>query len=338
MKRKAGKGNVGKKRASHSLTRRNLRVILRTGAITLGAALLVFLTLFLTRPKMLWYVDENYSAAWNRLLAENPPPLKRFEVISRPENGDFPKRRYGFVISRQGPEGESISGTPVVVYQELSRSREYQGWRVLALDPWMVYRMHYNPAPGRSFLDNSNARGSLLLAGADSNALQAWLCQLLQERPGVFTTGADAWEQKRLFLARDYPFQSGAFSYSWVQVWPLLTRDETAWLYAPLSQARALPRYRAGQLLSSRFPEPAEWTRFGLQADILWAKMYGAKKQQEKLAPLDQWLNDPEIQTSIANALSWIPSHQLSKAYDTISTEAREEWLRSSFIWQVSGE
>ena len=335
MKRKTGKGKVAKKRAAKSLTRRDMRVILRTGAIILGAALAVFLVLFFTRPKMLWYVDENYSAAWNRLISEKTPPLGRFEVISRPENDDFPKKRYGFTISRQGPEGESVPGTPVVVYQGLSRSREYEGWRVLAVDPWMVYRMHFNPVPRRSFLNNNNERGSLLLAGADTAALQAWLCQVLQESPGVFTPGEEVWEQKRFLLTRDYPFQSGAFSYSWIQVWPLLTRDERAWLYAPLSQARALPPYRAGQLLSSRFPEPAEWTRFGLHADLLWAKMHGSERQQKKLAAVEQWLNSPDVQTSIANAVSWIPAHQSGIPYNTISSEAREEWLRSSFIWQV---
>ena len=101
--------------------------VLLFAALAAGAGLLVLLTVFLTRPKMLWYVDEEFSAAWRRVLQENPPPLKRFEIIPRQEPGgkdydgeeDFPRGRFGFIVSKKGPQGELVPDTPVTVYNNL---------------------------------------------------------------------------------------------------------------------------------------------------------------------------------------------------------------------------
>jgi len=344
MKRK---GKAGKKIiASKSLTRRDFKRILYAGAAVLGIGLIVFLAIFLTRPKLLWYVDENYSAAWNRILKEKAPPLLRAEIVSRRGNDPFPQGRFGFLISRNGPEGEYVEGTPVALYHDLSRSRKYQDWLVLALDPWMVFRKHQDPEPGRSFLDNRNDRGSILLAGADKGAVQAWLCQLMQEKPGVFVTENDLWADRASALARDYPFQNGAFSYSWVQVWPLLFRSEVASIYAPFSQARALPPQRVGLLDATRFPEPEGWNRYGLQADILWAKTYNAERyrwwtlrfQRKGFAATEEWLKDPKVQTLIANTIEWLPAHPSGIPYNILSYETQAAWLRSSFIWQGAND
>jgi len=322
------------KNATKGLTRRDFRRILFVGAVALGVIFVVSLIVFLTRPKLLWYVDEDYSAAWNRILSDRSPPFLRSEVISRQNNDPFPNGRFGFLISRTGPEGELFDDTPVALYPDLSRSREFDGWLVLALDPWMVFRKHQDPEPGRSFLDIENERGSILLAGSDKGAVQAWLCQLLQEQPGVFVTGNGLWQEKGQALVRDHPFQNGAFAYSWVQVWPLLFRSGVASIYAPLSQARALPPYRGGLLDATRFPEPEGWNRYGLQADILWAKVYGDEKRRKKLAATEKWLKDPKIQTVIANTIEWIPAHPSGVPYNTVSWESQMAWLRSSFIWQ----
>jgi hypothetical protein len=300
----------------------------------MGVAVVVGLAVFLTRPKLLWYVDEDYTAAWNRIIRERTPPFIRAEVVARNDNAPFPQGRFGFIITRSGPEGERIEDAPIALYRDLSRNREYDGWTVLALDPWMVFRKHQDPEPGRSFLEIANERGSILLAGTDQVAVEAWLCQLLQEEPGIFTPGIALWQEKGHALVREYPFQNGAFTYSWVQVWPLLFRGGAASIYAPLSQARALPPYRAGLLDATRFPEPEHWNRYGLQADILWAKMYGDGRQQKKLAATERWLKDPKIQTYIANTLEWIPAHPSGVPYNTVSWESQMAWLRSSFIWQ----
>jgi hypothetical protein len=308
--------------------------MLYVGAAALGAVLVVALAVFFTRPKLLWYVDEDYTAAWNRIIRERTPPYLRAEVVARENDSPFPKGRFGFMVTRGGPEGERIADAPVALYRDLSRSREYDGWMVLALDPWMVFRKHQDPEPGRSFLEIANERGTILIPGNDQVAVQAWLCQLLQEEPGVFIQGSDRWQEKGQALVREYPFQNGAFTYSWIQVWPLLFRGEVASIYAPLSQARALPPYRAGLLDATRFPEPEHWNRYGLQADILWAKIYGNNRQQKKLAATEKWLKDPKVQKYIADTIQWIPAHPSADAYNTVSWETQMAWLRSSFIWQ----
>jgi hypothetical protein len=336
MKNKPGSSGKKGKNTVSGLSKRGFRIWLRRGAIAGGLLLAGIVVFFIFRPKLLWYVDEDYTAAWNRILQQSPPPFSRFEVKPLPPGGlaDFPKGRFGYIISRKGPQGERSPETPVMQYRDLSRSREYQGWMVLALDPWMVFRKHQDPEPQRSFIDSANDRGSLLLAGADSAAVRAWLCQLLQEKPGVFSPGKETWEALRQSLVREYPFQSGAFTYSWVQVWPLLLRSETAWLYAPLSQARALPPYRMGLLDATRFPEPAGWNQYGMQADILWAVSRGSEKQRKKIAVVDAWLRSAVTQTMIANEIEWIPAHPSGTPYNTVSWETHMAWLRSSYIWQ----
>jgi len=327
---KAGK----RENASKSLTRREFRRLLFIGSAALGLALLVFLTLFFTRPKLLWYVDEEYSAAWNRILRQSSPPFTRYEVVSRGGGKTFPKGRFGYMISTSGPRGERAEGVPVEIYRDLSRTRAYQDCFVLAVNPWMVFRKHQDPEPDRSFLDNGNERGNILLAGANEDAVQAWLCQLLQERPGGFVRGEAVWKEKASTLVRDYPFQSGALTYTWVQVWPLVFRTGQVSLYAPLSQARALPPYRMGLLDATPFPEPENWDRYGIQADLLWARRHGTEKQIKKLDDTEKWLKSPRTQTVIANALTWIPAHPSGTPYNTISWESQTAWLRSSYIWQ----
>jgi len=329
------------------LTKRGLKRILMYAGGALGFALLVSLVLFLTRPKLVWFVDAEYSAAWNRILREKFPRSMRYEVMPNTGNNAFPDGRFGFTVSRNGPEGEPAQDAPVVFYRDLSRTREYNNWITLALDPWMVFRKHQDPEPARSFLNNSNERGTLLLAGLDQKAVNAWLSQVMQVRPGIFVN-VD-WNDKGQSLTRDYPFQSGAFTYSWVQVWPMLFRSEVSYLYAPFSQARALPPYRSGLLDATLFPEPPEWDRYGMQADILWArrenidgilkkiiaKIYGLERS---LHNSENWLKDPNTQTFIANTIEWIPAHPSGVPYNTISWETQMAWLRSSYIWQGAND
>ena len=323
-----------KKNAAKGLTKRGLKRSVIIASAAAGGVLLVVLALYLGRPKLLWYVDEEYTAAWNRVLNAGRPPFSRHQVVSRPANALFPAGRFGFIVTRCGPAGERAEGAPVALYRDLARTRVYQDWHVLALDPWMVFRKHQDPEPGRSFLDLSNGRGSLLLAGLDEEAVRAWLFQLLQESPGVFPQDEDSWQRKSEGLAREYPFQNGAFSYSWVQTWPLLFRSEAACLYAPLSQARSLPPFRIGLLDATRFPEPAGWDRYGMQAEILWAKIQGDAKQREKIAGVERWLRDAATQTVIANIFEWIPAHPSGIPFNTVSWESQMAWLRSSYIWQ----
>ena len=334
-KKSSAKGHVFSRAFIQRLTKGDLKRVGVFSCAVFGLVLFVALVLFLTRPKLLWHVDEDFAVAWQRALNEAPPPFSRFEVLPRTGDEPFPRNRFGFVISRNGPQGESIEGVPAVLFRDLARSRTYDGWSAIALNPWLVFYKHRDPEPSRSILNNANQRGSLLLAGSDRGAVQAWLLQLLQESPGVFVSESEAWEEKAIALPREYPMQSGASSYAWVQVWPMLFRDEIAYLYAPLSQARALPAFRAGLLHAARFPEPSGWDRYGLQAEVLWAKGRGRSKgQKEKIAALESWLATPQTQTIIANNIEWIPAHPSGVPYNTVSWVARQEWLRSAFIWQ----
>ena len=327
MKPRAGKARC-KKNTSKVINLPYFRRFLVIFSFIVGAGLLIA---FLSRPRMIWYVDEDFSASWARILRDSPPPISRYEIVPRTADAPFPQGRFGFTVSRYGPEGESVEGTPVALYRDLSRTRVYDGWMTLALDPWMVFRMHRDPEPVWSFLDNSNTQGSILLAGSDHRAVQAWLCQLLQEGPGVFLADSGVWQEKGRSLVREYPFQSGAFSYSWPQVWPLVFRADAAWIYAPLSQARSLPPFRSGLLDATRFPDPPGWDRYGLQADILWAKAQG---NERRTAAVAMWLRDAGTQTVIANTIEWIPAHPSGTPFNTISWETQMAWLRSSYIWQ----
>ena len=303
----------------------------------MGALLLVGLVLFLARPRVLWYVDEGITAAWHRVLSEESPPFARFEVRARAAGSEFPEGRFGFVVSMNGPQGEPVPGTPLVMYPNLNRTRTFRGWQLLALDPWMVFRRHYIPEPGRAFLNSSGERGSLLLAGNDPRAVQAWTSQLLQESPGVFSPGEELWRATGASLVQNYPFQSGAFSFAWIQTWPLLFRDDDAFLYAPLSQARAFAhhsRHSAGLLDATTFPEPPDWHSFGLQADMLWARPHGSERRLRRLVYTEHWLASARTQTRIANEFEWIPAHPSGVPYNTVSWQSQRAWLRSSYIWQ----
>jgi|GEM_PF-903309 len=324
--------------------RRRVAVI---GCAALGLLLLVGLVLFLDRPRMLWYVDEDLTAAWNRFLRDGNPPVTRFEVRARVGDSPFPSGRFGFIVSTNGPQGDSVPGTPLTIYPNLNRTRSFDGWQVLALDPWMVFRRHYIPEPGRAFLNNTGDRGSLLLAGNDPAAVRAWTSQLLQETPGVFTGGEEVWRETSAALVRDYPFQSGAFSFSWIQTWPLLFREGNSFLYAPLSQARAFAhnaRHSAGLLDATTFPEPPGWNSFGLQANLLWARLHlgregrRGERLRERLAPTEQWLGAAGTQTRIANEFEWIPAHPSGTPYNTISWQSQMAWLRSSYVWRGKEE
>jgi len=302
-----------------------------------GIALLAGLAAFLARPRMLWHVDEEIAASWNMFLHGSSPPASRFEVRRRLPGEPFPRGRFGFVVTMDGPQGNPVPGAPLSIYPDLNRTRTFDGWQVLALDPWMVFRRHYIPEPSRAFLSGDLGRGSLLLAGSDPRAVQAWASQLLQESPRVFAQGEDAWREKSEGLVRDYPFQSGAFAFAWIHTWPMLFRDEPSFLYAPLSQARAFAhtaRHSAGLLDATTFPEPAGWNEFGLQAEMLWARPVGGGRRRERLEATERWLGAPSVQSRIANEFEWIPAHPSGTPFNTVSWQSHIAWLRSSFIWR----
>jgi hypothetical protein len=302
-------------------------------AALLGGGLLALLP-GMVRPKGYWFVVEAYAAEWGRILAsaEPPPPFKAIQVQ---EEGVIPGGR-GYLIGTRLPDNSA--DTPVRVFQDLFRTREYQGALALALDPWMVFRKHQDHELTRDRVDSSRGgEGQLLLPGSDPAAVWAWTAQFLQNQPGEFPQDSEFWKESQRLLLQSRRFQNGAPTYPWVGIWPILLREEAAWVYAPLSVVRALPPYRMGLLDASRFPEKPEWNRYGLQANILWAIPAGAnssRRSQKDIGKAEQWLRDPLTQTLIANTLGWIPAHPAGTPYNTASWETQLAWLRSSFVWQ----
>jgi hypothetical protein len=217
----------------------------------------------------------------------------------------------------------------------LSRSREYKGALALAANPWLVFRKHQVSGLSRDRVDSiAGGEGLLICPGGEGDAVNAWLSQLLQELPGEFPREPAVWQDAGQTLFAGRRFQNGAMGYHWLDVWPLLLREEKAWVYAPINKVRELSSYRMGLLEAGRFPERSGWNQFGVQADVLWAIPFGDEKQQKKLAPAAQWLTSALTQTTIANMINWIPAHPEGVPYNPVTWEAQVAWINSSFVWQ----
>ncbi|MDR1239912.1 MAG: hypothetical protein LBK27_07350 [Treponema sp.] len=309
-----------------------------------AAALLLLLAglLLLLRPRPVWVVEESLSADWGRVLREASPapPFTRVAALS-PEGAFSPKGRGFLITARRDRISGDKTGTadapgetgPVAVYPWLSQTRQWRDALALAADPWMIFRKLGDPLPDRRRVEAPGS-GVLICPGGEAPAVFAWISQLVQDSPGAFPGEIQRWqiEEENLFQGRR--FQNGARNYTWVDVWPLLFRDNTAWVYAPLSLIRELPPYRMGLLEASRFPEKTGWNEYGVQADILWALPFGWKPDHKDLEAASEWLKDPAIQTLIANRINWVPAHPLGSPYNTVSWEAQMAWINSSFVWQ----
>jgi hypothetical protein len=235
------------------------------------------------------------------------------------------------VLPAEKPAGEPGP----VVYPWLSRNLEWQGALTVAVNPWLVFKKHQVPGLSRLRVDSlEGGEGLLIIPGGEAEAVNAWLGQLLQQESGVFPRDLDIWREAEETLFRGRRFQAGAPGYHWLDVWPLLLREEHAWVYAPISRVRGLSTYRMGLLEASRFPEREGWNQFGVQADVLWALPFGTEKQRKKLAAAVAWIKNPRNQTEIANDINWVPAHPAGIPYNPLTWEAQIAWLRSSFIWQ----
>jgi hypothetical protein len=301
--------------------------------------------LILLRPQTVWLVDEAYREQWERIIDTEKPP-RRLRVVAAGDQGRRVKRNWsGFIISARGPlerrrEAEQEqAGDPAVksliLYPGLSASRSHEGALLLALDPWMIFRDFKDPAVSRERVDSpGGGEGTLVLPGRDEDSRWAWAAQLLQRQTGVFPEDRAAWQAALDSLFWDNRrFQSGAETYGWLDALPLLYRSSPAWIYAPLSRIRRQPPLESGGLEADRYPEAEDWHEFGLQAAMLWAIPFGRGGNTKQLEALRQWLEDPRVQTAIANALGWIPAHPEGTPYDSISRSARLAYLSGSFIW-----
>jgi hypothetical protein len=329
-------GKKIKRHPEKQTTRRRRALFLGAGvgaALPVIVLILVFISGRASRP--VWYVDETYSGDWVRILQESNPAAPFTAVKALAEGEGPPPKSLGFVITTRSGMVQEREGKPVQVYPWLARTLEWNGALVLAADPWMVFRKQQDPDLSRQRVDALNGgQGTLILPGGSPGAVTAWLGQLLQTQPGIFPQDRLVWQEAEDTLFYGSRFQHGARTYRWIDVWPLFFRDETAWVYAPLSLVRGLSSYRMGLLEASAFPGRNDWNEYGVQADILWAVPLGEEKNQKTRSAAEEWLKDPGVQTVIANTINWIPGHPSGTPYNPVSWQAQLTWMRSSFVWQ----
>jgi hypothetical protein len=224
------------------------------------------------------------------------------------------------------------------VYRGLAGSVQYGDALILAVDPWLVFRRFTSPSLSREQAENGPGEsGRILTAGSDGAAVRAWTAQVLQEAPGIFPRDRELWEQtgEQLFLGR--LFQTGAGTYTWEEVWPLLLDDEeTVWVYAPLSRIRQLPVYQTNVLEADVFPGRPVWNEFGFQAEIHRAVPYGSQKNLKKLEAAADRLRDPSFQALTADTLGWIAASPEADPFNPVSGNARIAWLTSSYVWEIT--
>lgn len=316
-------------------------------AIALVAAAGLGLGLYVIfSPKPVWIVEDRYTRIWESVLADSDSPLRNARVIPRSvaddEDGDLMSRsRYGYrIVLSPGPQRSAENTEPVRVYRALAREMRYGRSLALALDPWLVFRKFTVPSLSREAIENgAPAGGQIFLAGSDPNAITAWAAQLLQKTPGAFPAEAELWEQTRHDVSLSQVFQRGASTYSWTELWsPLLDENENVWIYAPLSQVRTLPVYRANVLEADVFPIRPGWTEFGIQADILWAVPYGSERNRKKLNTAETWLRSAELQALLADTMNWLAAHPEAPPYNPVSGNARIAWLTSSYVWTMTAQ
>jgi hypothetical protein len=330
-----GGGKKIKRRLEKQTNRRRLSLFLGIGAGAAVLAAVLVLVFTSGRASPVWYVDEAYSGDWARILRDSDPAAPFTAVKALAEGEEPPPKSLGFVITTRSGMVREREDKPVQVYPWLARTLEWNGALVLAADPWMVFRKQQNPELSRQRVDALNGgQGTLILPGGSSGAVTAWLSQLLQTRPGIFPEDKLVWQEARDTLFFGSRFQHGARTYRWLDVWPLFFRDESAWVYAPLSLVRGLSSYRMGLLEASAFPGRNDWNEYGVQANVLWAVPLGSEKDQKTGSAAAEWLKDPGVQTVIANTINWIPGHPSGTPYNPVSWQAQLTWMRSSFIWQ----
>jgi hypothetical protein len=330
----------------------------RLPRIALGGALLVLaataLIIHRNRPRPTWYVEPGLEQQWGELLkkAPRPPPFTRQSPYD-PAAG-LRKGHYGVIITTTFPKEGTDSNTkdlqnsdtapspespwepPVRLFPGLYRDREdYRGAIPLALDPWLVFHKTGDPPLTlERVLDPAGSPGTLIIPGAEPDAVHAWVTQLLQSSPGDFPREKQVWDEaEQRLIYGNRRFQQGALTYTWFDVWFLLLNNETAWVYAPLSMTRNLSSYDTGRLDDALFPIPRDWNTYGIQAEILWAVPKPPEKQAADIDEAKAWLSAPEIQTLIAEILGWIPAQPGSRPYDTLARKAQVAWFSSSFVW-----
>ncbi|GHV95280.1 hypothetical protein AGMMS50293_16000 [Spirochaetia bacterium] len=282
---------------------------------------------YVLRPRPVWYVEDTLASVWARSLRQSAPPFTRIKTWS-PKSG-IPKGP-GICITRTSPYNSGV-GAGVICFKSLTETREENGALLLALDPWLVFYKHSGNTVSYTRIA-APGEGTLILPGAEPDALWAWTSQLLQQKMGIFADEQKQWDDRYTLIADDPRFQQNSKNCNWTEALSFLLRDGNSWLYAPFSKVMDLPSYRSGLLTARHFPVPQNWNQYGIQASLLWAIPTGA--ESKALAAAEAWLKDPQIQSLIAGEFHWIAAHPQGSPANPLYRDAQLAWLSSSVVWQ----
>jgi hypothetical protein len=290
------------------------RIFISIEGLTL-CAILALTGIYLLRSKEnspnIWYVEKGLENHWVRILREAEPP-ELFKEI-RVWDGDALPADAGILITTKPRQNRE----KVTVYYRLSYDLHYEGAMVLAVDPWMIFRKHTDPAlTADRVFSETGGNGTLLIPGKDPASVRAWTARI--NEVNLFDTSL---------------FPDGAQTYNWQDVFHRLMGNETAWVYAPVSAIRRYPHFRKSILTADPFPGK-DANR--LQATLLWAVPLGSPKEQGKMGKTIAWLKKPETQAVIADNLEWIPADPYGKPYDPVSLISHRNWLTAEYIYEVT--
>ena len=285
------------------------------------------------KPFANWYIQGEYERTWNQVLRGAEPPIAFKEV--RVWDEKTPPPEAGIWITTEPWEKQGR----VEVYFRLSYDLEYRGAIVLALDPWMVFRKHFNPGLSENrALSDAGGAGLMLIPGRDPLYVQAWVSRLVQKSPGVFSEES-SWQECEGSLFKGRRFPQGSQSYNLNDVLFRLMGNQEGWLYAPLSAIRNYRNSQKAILEATPFPESPDNSQFSLHANkILWAVLIGSDKEKEKLAGTLTWLKNPKTQTIIADAFEWIPADPYGQPYDPVSLSSHRNWLTANYIYVLNSD
>jgi hypothetical protein len=287
--------------------------------------LLILTLTMVSCSKPLWLTDQYSDAKWQSITDTAP-----FSETTLLEGKNLPKNRYGFIITTTYPDP---SDEPARVYPRLYQNGQYEDGIALALDPWVVFHEFTDSSLPRARAENPG-QGFLLLPGAETDAVSAWTAQFIQSRPGLFPSSPTEWDNIPLFA--NGQFQTGAQTYNWVNTWEVFFDRKPSWIYAPYSAVRSMAPVKTAGFEAHRFPTPADWDSYGVQAAVLWAVPYFKNaKEKAKLDEVKAWLVNADTQKRIADAFGWLPAHPNAPPANALARSVQMLCARSAFIWSL---
>ncbi|MDR0784808.1 MAG: hypothetical protein LBE74_02855 [Treponema sp.] len=290
--------------------------------------LVVVLTL-VSCSKPLWLADQGLDEKWASIARTGGAPFTETALFE----GTPPKNRYGFIVTETRPDSAREADDPTFVYPALYQTGQYEDSIVLALDPWVVFHEFTDSSLTRARAENPG-QGFLILPGAEEDARLSWTAQFAQPRPGAFS--AEEWARASETLFTRGQFQDGARTYNWINAWEVFFERSPSWIYAPYSAVRAMPPVRTAGFEARRFPIPADWESYGVQAEVLWAiPFFKNAKEEVKLETAKAWLVDADTQKRIADALNRLPASSGVPPTNALARAVQTVCARAEFVWTM---